>query len=64
MVATCKKKLVDLAREIYLIISSNDVWNKWKEVLEKHETEILANPDTGMVFNKIVSFKHIKPLVM
>jgi hypothetical protein len=41
-----QKKLVDLSGEIYLITSSNNVWNKWKEVFEKHETGDLVDLDT------------------
>lgn len=56
---TKTKQKNDLVREFYLIVSSNSVWNKWKEVFEKHETRELI----GMVVNKTTSSKQIKSFV-
>lgn len=44
-----QKILVDLVGEIYLITSSDAMWNKWKEVLEKHKTRELIDPNIGRV---------------
>lgn len=58
-----QKELVDLAREIYLITSSDTALDQWKEVFEKHEAGGLVNPGTGLVFNVISMFKQMEPLV-
>ena len=46
-----------------MITSSDAMWNKWKEVLEKHETRELIDPNIGRVFYSTSTFKLMKPLV-
>lgn len=57
---TCHK-IVDLAREIYLITSSNVVWDKWREVFEENERRELINPNMGRAFCSMSTFKQMKP---
>lgn len=52
-----QKKLIEIVGQIYLITSSNNMWNKWKELFEKQKTMKLIDPDTRMAFNEMVSFK-------
>ena len=58
-----QKKYNELRGEIYLITSSDMVWQKWKAVFEKHETGDLIDPDTCMLFNSATRFKAMKPLM-
>ena len=58
-----QKKYNELRGEIYLITASDNVWLKWKNVFEKHETGDLVDPDTGLRFNATSRFKQLKPLM-
>ena len=56
-------KYNELRREIYLIMSSEDVWRKWRSVFKKDKNWDLINPDTSQKFNADKKFKCMNPLV-
>ena len=54
------KGISDMKNAVKIIISSDELFGLWKELLEMHSTGSIINPDTMERFNQVKNFKMTK----